>query len=78
MIPIWVRNFGFTYPSADNITDEVRKLGKGFQIVKVDISRVFCHLPIDPGDLDLLGLYWDNYFLDFLLPFRYKDGSSMF
>ena len=26
---------------------------------------VFRHVPIDPGDLDLLGLYWDNYFLDF-------------
>ena len=42
----------------DNITDEVLKLGKGCKIFKVDISRAFRHVPIDPGDLDLLGLYW--------------------
>ena len=62
----------------DNITDEVLKLGKGCKIFKVDISRVFRHAPIDPGDLDLLGLYWENYFLDFSLPFRYKHGLSIF
>ena len=71
-------DFVLTYPSVDNITEEVHKLGKGCQIFKVDISRAFRHVPIDPGDLDLLGLYWDNYFLDFSLPFGYKHGSSMF
>ena len=50
-------DFVLTYPSVDNITEEVLKLGKGCQIFKVDISRAFRHVPIDPGDLDLLGLY---------------------
>ena len=71
-------DFVLTYPSVHNITDEVFKLGKGCQIFKIDISRAFRHVPIDSGDLDLLGLYWDNYFLDFSLPFGYKHGSSMF
>ena len=56
--------FVLTYPSIDNITDEVLKLGRGCHIFKVDISRAFRHVPIDPGDLDLLGLYCDGYFLD--------------
>ena len=60
-----------TYPSVDKITDEVLKLGKGCKIFKVDISRAFRHVSTDPGDLDLLGLYWENYFLDFSLPFEY-------
>ena len=45
--------FILTYPSFDNITDQVLKLGKSCEIFKIDISRVFRHVPIDPGDLDL-------------------------
>ena len=71
-------DFILTYPSVDNLTNEVLRLGKGSQIFKVDISRAFRHVPIDPGDLDLLGLYWESYFLDFSLPFGFKHGSSIF
>ena len=51
-----------TYPSMDNITQEVLRLGKGCKIFKVDISRAVRH---DPGDLDLLGLLWKDYFIDY-------------
>ena len=71
-------DFVRTYPSIDNITEEVLKLGKGCQIFKVDISRAFHHVPIDPGDLALLGLHWENYFLDRSLPFGFKHGSTIF
>ena len=70
--------FILTYPSIDNITNEVLKLGKGCEIFKIDINRAFCHVPIDPGDLDLLGLYWEDYFLNQSLPFWLKHGSSIF
>ena len=49
-----------TYPSIDNVTDQVLQLRRGCRIFKVDISRTFCHVPIDPRDLDLLGLYWGS------------------
>ena len=71
-------DFVLTYPSIDNITEEVLKLGKGCQIFKVDISRSFRHVPIDPGDLDLLGLHWEDYFIDRSLPFGFKHGSAIF
>ena len=70
--------FVLTYPSIDNIINEVLKLGKGCQIFKIDISRAFRHVPIDPGELDLLGLHWEDYFLDRSLPFGFKHGSSIF
>ena len=70
--------FILTHPSIDNITDQVLKLGKGCEIFKVDISRAFRYVPIDPSDLDLLGLYWDNYFLTCLVPFVFKHGFSIF
>ena len=66
-----------TYPAIDNITDEVLKLGKGCQIFKIDISRAFRHAPINPEELDLLGLHWEDYFLDHFLPFGFKHGSSI-
>ena len=71
-------DFVLTYPSIDNITDQVLHLGRGCKIFKVDISRAFCHVPIYPRDLDLLGLHWGSYFLDFSLPFRFKHRSSIF
>ena len=71
-------DFILSYPSVDNIVNEALKFGKGCQIFKVDISRAFCHVPIDPGDLDLLGLHWGDYFLAFSLPFGFKHGSSIF
>ena len=70
--------FVLTHPSIDNITNQVLQLGRGCQIFKVDISRAFRHVPIDPGDLDLLGLHWRHYYIDFSLPFSLKHGSSIF
>ena len=45
---------------------------------KVDISRAFRHLKIDPGDLDLLGLCHNKYFIDGSLPFGFRHGSTFF
>ena len=70
--------FVLTYPSVDNITQEVLRLGRGCKIFKVDIRRAFRHVPIDPGDVDLLGLHWKEYFIDRSLPFGFKHGSSIF
>ena len=71
-------DFVLTYSFVYNITDEVLTLGKGCQIFKVDISRDLCHIPVDPEDLDLLGLHWKDYFLDFSLTIDFKHGLSIF
>ena len=71
-----VTEFILTYPSIDNITDQVLKLGKSCEIFKLDISRAFRHVPIDLGDFDLLGLKWNNYFLVCSVPFGFKHRSS--
>ena len=70
--------FALTLPSLDNITDEMKKLGKGSLIYKVDISRAFRHVKIDPKDYYLLGLKLDHYYLDTCLPFGFRHGSSIF
>ena len=38
----------------------------------------FSQLKVDPGDIDLLGLKLDSYFIDQSLPFGYRHGSIFF
>ena len=66
------------YPSVDDIVQKLNKLGPGSLMFKVDISRAFRQLKVDPGDIDLLGLKQDAYFIDQSVPFRYRHGSIFF
>ena len=67
------------YPSVDNITDTLSRLGPGAKLFKIDISRAFRHLRVDPADIDLLGLQVDHLrFLDLSTPFGYRNGSQFF
>ena len=67
------------YPSVDNITASLCKLGPAAQLFKIDISRAFRQIKVDPGDIDLLGLKFDNqYFIDLSVSFGYRHGSKIF
>ena len=70
--------FTLQYPSVDHIIEKLKLLGPGSLLYKVDISRAFRHLRIDPGDIDLLGIYHKNLFLDGSLPFGFRLGSGFF
>ena len=58
----------------DTITNQVKTLGKGCMLYKVDISRAFRYVKIDPREYDLLGLRY----IDPGLPFGYCHGSSLY
>ena len=68
--------YHLSYPSVDHIVDHLKSLGPGALIYKVDISRAFRHLRIDPGDLDLLGLHHGSYYLDGYLAFGFRSFFS--
>ena len=71
--------FQMHYPTVDIIVNTLNTLGPGANIFKVDISRAFRHLRIDPGDIDLLGLqHRDKLYLDLSLPFGYRLGAFFF
>ena len=70
--------FLLTLPSIDYITNKVLQLGKGSLIYKIDISRAFRHIKIDPSDYRLLGLNFGSYFIDTCLPFGFIHGSAIF
>ena len=68
--------FKLHYPNIDLITHKLSKLGPGCHVYKVDLSRAFRQLFVDPRDLDLLCLYWqDSYFANCRVPFGYRNGS---
>ena len=67
--------FSLTFPTIDDITRELVKIGPGCHIYKTDVSRAFRHLKIDPGDYDLLSLHWYAAFFDTCLPFGSRHGS---
>ena len=66
-----------SYP-VDHIVDYLQRLGPGALIYKVYISRDFRHIRIDPGDLDLLGLKHESYYLDGSLAFSFRHGFFFF
>ena len=69
--------FELTFPSVDDITNALKQLGKGAFLYKVDVSRAFRHVKVDPGDYDLLGLQWDGTYVDMCVPFGKRHGSQI-
>ena len=65
-------------PTVDTITDQIKVLGRGCKLYKVDISRAFRHVKLDPKEYDLLGLCHERYYVDTCLPFGYRNGSALF
>ena len=71
--------YDLNYPSVDSITNSLQNLGPSAQIYKIDISRAFKQIKIDPSDKDLLGImFQDQYFLDRLVAFGFRHGSLIF
>ena len=70
--------FTLTFPTVDHITSELKRLGRGTLLYKIDVSRAFRHVRIDPGDYDLLGLHWRDAYVHTCLPFGTRHGSQIF
>ena len=61
-------HFNLTFPNIDHITNQIKK--KVYNLCKVDISPVFCHVKVDLSDYDLLELKWSGVsYIDTCLPF---------
>ena len=57
----------------DHIKQVIHELDpKHTHIYKTDISWAFHDLRIDPRDLDMLGIKYNDYYIDEFLPFRSK------
>ena len=70
--------FALTFPTVDDITNELKRLGRGAFLYKVDVSCAFRHVKVDPGDYDLLGLEWNGHYVDTCVLFGMRHGSQIF
>ena len=70
--------FALQFPTVDHIVNELKYVGRGAHLFKIDVSHAFPHLKVDPVDLDLLGLFWEAQYVDTCLPFRSRHGTQNF
>ena len=56
----------------------MKRLGRAAFLYKIDVSRAFRHVKVDPGDYDLLGLEWNGHYVDTCVPFGKRHGSQIF
>ena len=70
--------FALNFPTVDHITSELKRLGRGAHLYKIDVSRAFWHIKVDPGDYDLLGLEWNGFYVDTCIPFGTRHRSQIF
>ena len=62
----WVK---LTFPRVDDLALSIYHLGKGAMMFKIDLSRYFRQLPLDPGDYSLVGyIIHDQLYFDKVLP----------
>ena len=71
--------YELNYSSVDLKMYSLRNLGPSAQIYKIDISGTFRQIKVDPGDIDLLGIkFQDKYFIDRSITFGFRHGSLIF
>ena len=71
--------FQLTLPSLDHLLPALQQFGQDARLFKVDISRAFRNVPVDPGDAIHLGIKWgDQYYIDKFLAFGAIHGTAIF
>ena len=71
--------FSLNLPGLDNLVSALRDLGHSARLFKVDISRAFRNIPIDPADAIHLGIKWNNkFYIDKHLAFGAVHGTAIF
>ena len=63
----------------DDIVGHIAHSNDNLLLYKLDISRAFRNLRIDPLDYGVMGIHWDDqYFIDVSVAFGFKHGSVTF
>ena len=67
------------YAKVDDAVDIIRKLGRGTQLVKLDIKDAYRIVPVHLGDYHLLGIEWRGFtYIDRALPFELHSAPKIF
>lgn len=67
------------YSSLDSILEKIYNLGKGALLARMDIRSAFRLLILHPGDFELMGFHFDNFFfIDKCLPMGCSISPKLF
>ena len=68
--------FDLHLPTLDLLVDRIVALKGKCKLFKIDLSRAFRQLPLDPADIKFTGLFWlGNWYIDLYTPFGYRNGT---
>ena len=71
--------FTLKLPSLDHLISDLEKYGPDARLFKLDISRAFRNVRVDPADAIHLGVMWQNkYYIDKNLAFGAVHGTAIF
>jgi hypothetical protein len=67
------------YASVDDAVYIISQLGRGTELVKIDLSSAYRMVPVHPDDQPLLGIYWQgDTYIDRALPFGLRSAPKIF
>jgi hypothetical protein len=67
-----------TYPKVDELVGIIKDKGPDCLIFKKDLKRAYRQLPLDPGDLHLVGFQWmGKLFADRVLPMGLRSSAQI-
>ena len=68
-----------SYTSVDLVASRILQLGRGTQLVKMDIKQAYWLVPVHPDDERLLGIQWQEIvYMDKCLPFGLRSAPMLF
>ena len=71
--------FSLKLSSLDQLLPDLKRWGSDARLFKLDISRAFRNVRVDPGDAIHLGIKWENkYYIDKNLAFGAVHGTAIF
>jgi hypothetical protein len=67
------------YASISDAVELIKHLGRGTELVKMDLANAYRIVPVHPEDQPLLGIYWQgNIYVDRALPFGLRSAPKIF
>ena len=72
-------SFTFKFLTVDDIVDDIRQRKGIVVLAKIDVTRTFGNLRVDPANAFKFNLKWDyQYYLDVAIAFGWVQGSVSF
>ena len=68
-----------SYASVDDAVQNILRLGKDAQLVKLDLKQAYRNIPVHPQDQHLLAISWEgDTYVDRALPFGLRSAPKVF